>query len=131
MEYSGAVLPNLISVDEIMSVHDFDFSRIANPRRGESHNFPELLYIYEGRHEVVVNGHLCTLEAGDMIMYAPMSFHSGTGEGKLSFRTISERLGFESPEYFSRVFKKQTGMTPTEYAKQQNRWSGCSASLFM
>ena len=52
-------------------------------------------------------------------------------EGELSFRTISERLGFESPEYFSRVFKKQTGMTPTEYAKQQNRWSGCLASLFM
>jgi AraC-like DNA-binding protein len=52
-------------------------------------------------------------------------------EGKLSFRTISERLGFESPEYFSRVFKKQTGMTPTDYAKQQSKWSGCLASLFM
>jgi AraC-like DNA-binding protein len=52
-------------------------------------------------------------------------------EGNLSFRTISEQLGFESPEYFSRVFKKQTGMTPTEYAKQQNKWSGCLASLFM
>ena len=52
-------------------------------------------------------------------------------EGELSFRTISERLGFESPEYFSRVFKKQTGMTPTDYAKQQSKWSGCLASLFM
>ncbi len=52
-------------------------------------------------------------------------------KGELSFRTISERLGFESPEYFSRVFKKQIGMTPTEYAKQQNKWSGCLASLFM
>lgn len=52
-------------------------------------------------------------------------------EGELSFRTISERLGFESPEYFSRVFKKQTGTTPTDYAKQQSKWSGCLASLFM
>lgn len=52
-------------------------------------------------------------------------------EGELSFRTISERLGYESPEYFSRVFKKEIGMTPTEYAKQQNKWSGCLASLFM
>ena len=52
-------------------------------------------------------------------------------EGELSFRSVSERLGFESPEYFSRVFKKQTGLTPTEYAKQQNKWSGCLASLFM
>lgn len=52
-------------------------------------------------------------------------------EGELSFRTISECLGFESPEYFSRVFKKQTGMTPTDYSKQQSKWSGCLASLFM
>ena len=52
-------------------------------------------------------------------------------EGELSFRSVSERLGFESPEYFSRVFKKRTGLTPTEYAKQQNKWSGCLASLFM
>jgi len=52
-------------------------------------------------------------------------------EGNLSFRTISERLGFESPEYFSRVFKKQVGMSPTEYAKNQSKWNGCLASLFM
>lgn len=52
-------------------------------------------------------------------------------EGELSFRTISERLGFETPEYFSRVFKKQTGMTPTEYSKQQSKWSGCLANFFM
>ncbi len=52
-------------------------------------------------------------------------------EGDLSFRTISEKLGFESPEYFSRVFKRKTGLTPTEYAKEQSKWSGCLAILFM
>ena len=52
-------------------------------------------------------------------------------EGELSFRTISERLGFESPEYFSRVFKRKTGLTPTEYAKEQSKWSGCLANLLM
>ncbi len=52
-------------------------------------------------------------------------------EGELSIRTISEQLGFDSPEYFSRVFKKQTGISPTEYSKQQSKWSGCLASLFM
>ncbi len=51
--------------------------------------------------------------------------------GDYSFRTISERLGFESPEYFSRVFKRKTGLTPTEYAKEQSKWSGCLATLFM
>ncbi len=34
-----------------------------------------------------------------------------------SFAEISERLGFSSSGYFSKVFKRQTGMTPTEYSK--------------
>ena len=48
-----------------------------------------------------------------------------------SVAEITALLRFDTPQYFSRVFKKQTGMTPTEYAKQQNKWSGCLASLFM
>ncbi|MBP3381029.1 MAG: helix-turn-helix domain-containing protein, partial [Clostridia bacterium] len=48
----------------------------------------------------------------------------------LSFRSISERLGFESPEYFSRVFKRVTGLTPTEFSKQQSKWKGCLAGFF-
>jgi AraC-like DNA-binding protein len=37
--------------------------------------------------------------------------------GKHSFSQIAETVGFESIHYFSTVFKKQTGMTPTEYAR--------------
>lgn len=48
----------------------------------------------------------------------------------LSFRSISEQLGFESPEYFSRVFKRVTGLTPTEFSKQQSKWKGCLAGFF-
>ena len=32
-----------------------------------------------------------------------------------SFAEIAEELGFSSANYFSRVFKAKTGMTPTEY----------------
>ncbi len=35
---------------------------------------------------------------------------------ELNFSQIAEAVGFESIHYFSTVFKKQTGMTPTEYA---------------
>lgn len=34
---------------------------------------------------------------------------------------IAERLGFKDTEYFSKVFKKCTGMTPTEYRKKYER----------
>ena len=37
-------------------------------------------------------------------------------ENQLNFTQISERLGFSSIHYFSRQFKKITGMTPSEYA---------------
>lgn len=36
--------------------------------------------------------------------------------GHLNFTQISERLGYTSIHYFSRQFKKLTGMTPSEYA---------------
>lgn len=37
-------------------------------------------------------------------------------EGKKNFTEISQDLSFNSLYYFSRCFKKHTGMTPTEYA---------------
>ena len=33
----------------------------------------------------------------------------------LSMKEISARIGYADPNYFSRIFKKQTGMTPREY----------------
>jgi AraC-like DNA-binding protein len=38
-------------------------------------------------------------------------------EGKHSFSQIAENVGFESIHYFSTVFKKHTGMTPSDYAR--------------
>lgn len=36
-------------------------------------------------------------------------------ESDKNFAQISEQLSFENPQYFSRVFKRYTGMTPTEF----------------
>ncbi|MBR5140311.1 MAG: helix-turn-helix transcriptional regulator [Clostridia bacterium] len=38
-------------------------------------------------------------------------------ESSLTFTEISERLGFSSVHYFSRLFKNQVGMTPSEYSR--------------
>ncbi len=36
-------------------------------------------------------------------------------EGNLNFSQISDLLAFDNPHYFSRVFKRMTNMTPSEY----------------
>lgn len=42
-------------------------------------------------------------------------------EGKYRIYEISYMLSFENAYYFTRVFKRYTGMTPTEYQKQLQR----------
>ena len=37
-------------------------------------------------------------------------------DGHLNYTEISQELGFSSIHYFSRRFKKITGMSPSEYA---------------
>ena len=39
-------------------------------------------------------------------------------EGVLKITTISEECGFSSPYHFSHIFKEKTGLSPTEYMKQ-------------
>ena len=39
-------------------------------------------------------------------------------EGNRSISEIAYELGFENPPYFSRVFKKEVGMSPTEFQSQ-------------
>jgi AraC-like DNA-binding protein len=40
---------------------------------------------------------------------------------KEPFSQIAYSIGFTDQRYFSRVFKKETGMTPSEYRQQANR----------
>ena len=42
-------------------------------------------------------------------------------EGDLSVSEVSIRTGYDSPAYFSKIFKKQTGRTPLEYRAEKRK----------
>jgi AraC-like DNA-binding protein len=38
-------------------------------------------------------------------------------EGRLPIQSVADHFGFENPFHFSRIFKKCTGLSPTEYRR--------------
>ena len=91
-------------------------------------------YIAQRKNEVFRVNALCK-ELGYSKSYLSRLFREQTGEtiasyaiyckikeakrlicdGTCNFTQISEALAFDNPQYFSRVFKRVTGMTPTEF----------------
>ena len=41
-------------------------------------------------------------------------------DGNMNFSEIADKLSFDNPQYFSRVFKRETGMTPSEFKLSLN-----------
>lgn len=61
----------------------------------------------ETRKTAIENLHLHMIDkAKDMLL-----------KSNATVATVAYDLGFEYPQYFARLFKKKTGMTPTEYRK--------------
>ncbi len=117
---------------------------IAEKKRGsvfpskesmESHLVVDIKrYIEENVDEVFRIGDLCR-QIGYGKSYLSRVFHEQTGqtlatyaikmkikrakqlirEENLNFTQISDQLAFDNPQYFSRVFKRIVGMTPTEF----------------
>lgn len=75
LPYISTKIPETISVKGIITVFKRKFFATEGGQGGEAHDFPELLYIERGSHNMSVDGKCYELKAGDAIIYAPQAFH--------------------------------------------------------
>lgn len=96
MSYKSVYLQQAIQIDEIISIHYFEYaSNFTFP--GEAHDFWEFLCVDRGEVDVIAGEERITLHKGDIIFHKPNEFHNVITNGKIapnlvviSFRCSSE-----------------------------------------
>lgn len=83
---------SLNEIADIMHIHKGYLCRVFKEETGEN----LMQYVISRKVE----------EAKNMLCQTPLRLYE-----------ISDKLGFATPQYFSSVFKRQTGITPNEYKK--------------
>ena len=68
MAYIGVHLENSISIDELYTVHYFEYMSTFS-FAGESHDFWEFLYVDKGEIHVTADSLRTTLKKGDIILF--------------------------------------------------------------
>lgn len=137
-------LPVYISVSHVFSALSVDFSAMhamfqseKRKLRGDIHNFPELLYIRQGHHRVLLDGIPYDLSAGQLIIYAPNVYHVGddisSAQGEIiSFDTASPEMhlyynriitpGQNQKRMLLRIFSISQGLFSNAEPNSGQRW---------
>lgn len=85
--YNRTSLSSFLFVRSIVTVVQVELSHTLCG--GESHPFPELVYVESGCHTLKVNGTPYTMEPGQMILYGPNAFHEGDQPSSAKLSIIS------------------------------------------
>ncbi len=92
MERSKTPLPSPFGVQTAITFYRIRFGE--HHYGADWHDFPELLYVEEGFHRVLVDGELFELKEGDAILYAPNAYHTGPSQSKALVNIISFETDF-------------------------------------
>lgn len=100
MGYEAIRLARVLAVEEIISVHYFEYSS-SYYFEGERHDFWELLYVDKGELEVRAGDARHRLSQGQIIFHRPGEFHALSANGVvapnlvvISFVCVSEAMRF-------------------------------------
>lgn len=75
--YCGTAISDALSVTEIYTALYPDLVR-NYPGKGEKHPFPEIFYLRRGEHTLLIDKQRHTLREGQIILYAPDSYHEAS-----------------------------------------------------
>lgn len=96
MAYVSTVLRNDICIEEIVSIHYFEY--MSNFFfEGESHNFWEFCYVDKGEVEVTADSSAYTLRKGQIIFHKPNEFHMLKANGKIAPNLVVMSFYCSSP----------------------------------
>ncbi len=73
--YARRPVDDVITVRSLVTVYRFRLFSTP-PKAGEVHDFPEIFYVEEGERHVALDGIPYMLQAGQMLVYAPDTFHA-------------------------------------------------------
>lgn len=94
--YRGTVLKEDIVIEELLTVHYFEYSSdYFFP--GEAHNFWEFLYVDKGEVEATADTSTYVLKKGDIIFHKPMEFHNLWANGVVAPNLVVVAFRCSSP----------------------------------
>ncbi len=102
-KYIRRQIDDVISVNSIVTVYHLDFRSSKRIAVGEVHDFPEIFYIEEGYQTTSLDGVPYHLEAGQLLIFGPNTYHGPTHPsytatfgtavgGIISFETTARQL---------------------------------------
>ena len=75
MEYVKTVLKKSLVIEDIVSVHYFEYAKDFT-YSGEFHDFWELVYTDKEELVITAGAHELTLSTGHLYLHRPMEFHN-------------------------------------------------------
>ncbi len=111
--YTFTPLQSIISIDNIISVHYFEYSK-NYIFEGEKHNFWELLYVDKGKISVMADDQKYSLIKDEIIFHKPNEWHTVIANKQVAPNLIV--IGFECTDEAMRLLEGKI-ITASEKAK--------------
>lgn len=89
-KFKGLILNSTVSVNEIVSALEVQSN--GDYSSNEAHDFPEICYVKSGTNYLLLNGQRHCMTAGQMVIYAPLSFHGGYDRSDSNLLIVSMKL---------------------------------------